>query len=104
MIHVRGCIHAVNLWMGDNVGATIGLSCAVGLPQVDFTLVYTHTRILAVGILKCHSNKGAKGILIKAYYPSFSLSHTHTYAQRGRCIHIEIRQQAAILTGGLAAC
>lgn len=43
VIHVRGCIHAVNLWMGDNVGATIGLSCAVGLPQVDFTLVYTHT-------------------------------------------------------------
>ncbi|XP_012671315.1 tetraspanin-15 isoform X1 [Clupea harengus] len=34
VIHVRGCIHAVNLWMGDNVGATIGLSCAVGLPQL----------------------------------------------------------------------
>ncbi|XP_028851877.1 tetraspanin-15 [Denticeps clupeoides] len=33
VIHVRGCIYAVNLWMGDNVGATIGLCCAVGLPQ-----------------------------------------------------------------------
>ncbi|XP_063050415.1 tetraspanin-15 [Engraulis encrasicolus] len=34
IIHVRGCIHAVNLWMGDNIGATIGLCCALGLPQV----------------------------------------------------------------------
>ncbi|KAM9463910.1 tetraspanin-15-like isoform 2-T4 [Salvelinus alpinus] len=34
VIHVRGCIHAVNLWMGDNVGATIGLCCAIGLPQL----------------------------------------------------------------------
>ncbi|XP_024273658.1 tetraspanin-15 isoform X2 [Oncorhynchus tshawytscha] len=34
VIHVRGCIHAVNLWMGDNVGATIGLCCALGLPQL----------------------------------------------------------------------
>lgn len=34
IIHVRGCIHAVNLWMGDNIGATIGICCAVGLPQV----------------------------------------------------------------------
>ncbi|XP_048098483.1 tetraspanin-15 [Alosa alosa] len=34
VIHVRGCIHAVNLWMGDNIGATIGLCCAVGLPQL----------------------------------------------------------------------
>uniref|UniRef100_A0A8C8JWF0 Tetraspanin-15 n=1 Tax=Oncorhynchus tshawytscha TaxID=74940 RepID=A0A8C8JWF0_ONCTS len=33
VIHVQGCIHAVNLWMGDNVGATIGLCCAIGLPQ-----------------------------------------------------------------------
>ncbi|MCI4392433.1 hypothetical protein PGIGA_G00145800 [Pangasianodon gigas] len=33
VIHVRGCIHAVNLWMGDNIGATIGICCAVGLPQ-----------------------------------------------------------------------
>ncbi|XP_058231527.1 tetraspanin-15 [Hemibagrus wyckioides] len=33
IIHVRGCIHAVNLWMGDNIGATIGICCAVGLPQ-----------------------------------------------------------------------
>ncbi|XP_067295017.1 tetraspanin-15 [Pseudorasbora parva] len=34
IIHVRGCIHAVNLWMGDNIGATIGICCAVGLPQL----------------------------------------------------------------------
>ncbi|KAJ8005861.1 hypothetical protein DPEC_G00122310 [Dallia pectoralis] len=34
VIHVRGCIHAVNLWMGDNVGITIGLCCAIGLPQL----------------------------------------------------------------------
>ncbi|XP_072565053.1 tetraspanin-15 isoform X3 [Paramormyrops kingsleyae] len=33
VIHVRGCIHAVNLWMGDNVGVTLGLCFAVGLPQ-----------------------------------------------------------------------
>lgn len=47
VIHVRGCIHAVNLWMGDNIGATVGICCAVGLPQVKylysvvyFTLVF----------------------------------------------------------------
>ncbi|XP_023676402.1 tetraspanin-15 isoform X1 [Paramormyrops kingsleyae] len=34
VIHVRGCIHAVNLWMGDNVGVTLGLCFAVGLPQL----------------------------------------------------------------------
>ncbi|XP_055055200.1 tetraspanin-15 [Misgurnus anguillicaudatus] len=34
IIHVRGCIHAVNLWMGDNIGPTIGICCAVGLPQL----------------------------------------------------------------------
>lgn len=34
-IHVRGCIHAVNLWMGDNIGLTVALCCAVGLPQVS---------------------------------------------------------------------
>ncbi|KAF7687662.1 tetraspanin-15 isoform X1 [Silurus meridionalis] len=33
VIHVRGCIHAVNLWMGDNIGATIGICCAMWLPQ-----------------------------------------------------------------------
>lgn len=34
LIHVRGCIHAVNLWMSDNIGATVALCCAIGLPQV----------------------------------------------------------------------
>lgn len=34
MIHVRGCIHAVNLWMSDNIGITVALCCAIGLPQV----------------------------------------------------------------------
>ncbi|XP_028314376.1 tetraspanin-15 isoform X2 [Gouania willdenowi] len=34
LIHVRGCIHAVNLWMGDNIGITVALCCAVGLPQL----------------------------------------------------------------------
>lgn len=33
-IHVRGCIHAVNLWMSDNIGITVALCCAIGLPQV----------------------------------------------------------------------
>lgn len=34
VIHVRGCIHAVNLWMSDNIGITVALCCAIGLPQV----------------------------------------------------------------------
>ncbi|XP_076007187.1 tetraspanin-15 isoform X2 [Genypterus blacodes] len=34
LIHVRGCIHAVNLWMSDNIGLTIALCCAIGLPQL----------------------------------------------------------------------
>ncbi|MBN3300200.1 TSN15 protein, partial [Amia calva] len=34
VIYVRGCIHAVNLWLSDNVGATVGLCFAVGLPQL----------------------------------------------------------------------
>ncbi|XP_061907506.1 tetraspanin-15 [Entelurus aequoreus] len=34
VIHVRGCIHAVNLWMTDNIGITIALCCAIGLPQL----------------------------------------------------------------------
>ncbi|KAM9823479.1 tetraspanin-15 isoform 2-T2 [Syngnathus typhle] len=33
-IHVRGCIHAVNLWMSDNIGITVALCCAIGLPQL----------------------------------------------------------------------
>ncbi|KAG8011607.1 Tetraspanin-15, partial [Nibea albiflora] len=33
-IHVRGCIHAVNLWMSDNIGITIALCCTIGLPQL----------------------------------------------------------------------
>lgn len=33
-IHVRGCIHAVNLWMSDNIGVTAALCCAIGLPQL----------------------------------------------------------------------
>uniref|UniRef100_A0A3Q3QVU5 Tetraspanin-15 n=1 Tax=Monopterus albus TaxID=43700 RepID=A0A3Q3QVU5_MONAL len=34
VIHVRGCIHAVNLWMSDNIGITVALCCAIGLPQL----------------------------------------------------------------------
>ncbi|XP_056457787.1 tetraspanin-15 isoform X1 [Gadus chalcogrammus] len=34
LIHVRGCIHAVNLWMSDNIGMTVALCCAIGLPQL----------------------------------------------------------------------
>lgn len=34
LIYVRGCIHAVNLWMSDNIGKTVGLCCAIGLPQL----------------------------------------------------------------------
>lgn len=40
-IHVRGCIHAVNLWMSDNIGITAALCCAIGLPQVTTT----HSRL-----------------------------------------------------------
>lgn len=34
---MRGCIHAVNLWMSDNIGITAALCCAIGLPQVTTT-------------------------------------------------------------------
>uniref|UniRef100_G3PK85 Tetraspanin-15 n=1 Tax=Gasterosteus aculeatus aculeatus TaxID=481459 RepID=G3PK85_GASAC len=34
VIYVRGCIHAVNLWMSDNIGITVALCCAIGLPQL----------------------------------------------------------------------
>ncbi|KAJ8379299.1 hypothetical protein SKAU_G00000770 [Synaphobranchus kaupii] len=34
LIHVRGCIHAVNLWMGDHIGITVAICFAVGLPQL----------------------------------------------------------------------
>uniref|UniRef100_A0A6I8RBX2 Tetraspanin-15 n=1 Tax=Xenopus tropicalis TaxID=8364 RepID=A0A6I8RBX2_XENTR len=33
IIHVRGCIHAVGLWLGDNYGVTIGLVLALLAPQ-----------------------------------------------------------------------
>ncbi|XP_068777060.1 tetraspanin-15-like isoform X3 [Struthio camelus] len=34
VIHVRGCVHAVGLWLKDNVEATAGIVCALLLPQV----------------------------------------------------------------------
>ncbi|NXW45797.1 TSN15 protein, partial [Nyctiprogne leucopyga] len=34
MIHVRGCIHAVGLWLKDNFEATLGIVCSLLLPQV----------------------------------------------------------------------
>ncbi|XP_028654503.2 tetraspanin-15 [Erpetoichthys calabaricus] len=34
IIYVRGCIHAVNLWFGDNIGISFSLCCAVVLPQL----------------------------------------------------------------------
>ncbi|NXD16320.1 TSN15 protein, partial [Nothocercus nigrocapillus] len=34
VIHVRGCIHAVGLWLRDNAAATLALVCALLLPQV----------------------------------------------------------------------
>ncbi|MGH0160270.1 UNVERIFIED_CONTAM: hypothetical protein FKN15_058958 [Acipenser sinensis] len=40
VIYVRGCIHAVYLWFGDNIGATIGLCCALFLPQL-FGIILT---------------------------------------------------------------
>ncbi|XP_041089297.1 tetraspanin-15 isoform X3 [Polyodon spathula] len=40
VIYVRGCIHAVYLWFGDNMGATIGLCCALFLPQL-FGIILT---------------------------------------------------------------
>ncbi|OCT89906.1 tetraspanin-15 [Xenopus laevis] len=33
IIHVRGCIHAVGLWLSDNYGVTIGLVIAFLAPQ-----------------------------------------------------------------------
>ncbi|XP_040270337.1 tetraspanin-15-like isoform X2 [Bufo bufo] len=33
IIHVRGCIHAVGLWLNDNFGITFGLVAAVLAPQ-----------------------------------------------------------------------
>ncbi|XP_037227501.1 tetraspanin-15-like isoform X5 [Falco rusticolus] len=35
IIHVRGCIHAVGLWLKDNFEATLGIVCSLLLPQ-DF--------------------------------------------------------------------
>ncbi|NXL95395.1 TSN15 protein, partial [Alectura lathami] len=34
VIHVRGCIHAVGLWLKDNFEATVGIVCSLLLPQV----------------------------------------------------------------------
>ncbi|XP_068518585.1 tetraspanin-15-like isoform X2 [Anas acuta] len=34
VIHVRGCIHAVGLWLKDNFEATLGIVCSMLLPQV----------------------------------------------------------------------
>ncbi|XP_054145138.1 tetraspanin-15-like [Melozone crissalis] len=33
-IHVRGCIHAVGLWLKDNFQATLAIVCSLLLPQV----------------------------------------------------------------------
>nr|DBA32044.1 TPA: hypothetical protein GDO54_007794 [Pyxicephalus adspersus] len=33
IIHVRGCIHAVGLWLSDNFGITFGLAIALLAPQ-----------------------------------------------------------------------
>ncbi|KAM7080826.1 tetraspanin-15-like isoform X2 [Ciconia boyciana] len=35
IIHVRGCIHAVGLWLKDNFEATLGIVCSLLLPQVE---------------------------------------------------------------------
>ncbi|NXE99268.1 TSN15 protein, partial [Menura novaehollandiae] len=34
IIHVRGCIHAVGLWLKDNFEATLAIVCSLLLPQV----------------------------------------------------------------------
>ncbi|OXB54081.1 hypothetical protein ASZ78_005593 [Callipepla squamata] len=34
VIHVRGCIHAVGLWLKDNFESTLSIVCALLLPQV----------------------------------------------------------------------
>ncbi|XP_015200006.2 tetraspanin-15 isoform X1 [Lepisosteus oculatus] len=34
VIYVRGCIHALHLWLEDNIGASLGIGFAVGLPQI----------------------------------------------------------------------
>ncbi|XP_014800955.1 PREDICTED: tetraspanin-15-like [Calidris pugnax] len=34
VIHVRGCIHAIGLWLKDNFGTTLSIVCSLLLPQV----------------------------------------------------------------------
>ncbi|XP_077119224.1 tetraspanin-15-like [Ranitomeya variabilis] len=47
IIHVRGCIHAVGLWLNDNFGITFGLVVAVLAPQaLGIVLSYVFWRKL----------------------------------------------------------
>ncbi|XP_038016276.1 tetraspanin-15-like isoform X2 [Motacilla alba alba] len=46
-IHVRGCIHAVGLWLKDNFQATLAIVCSLLLPQaLGLALAWLHWRQL----------------------------------------------------------
>uniref|UniRef100_A0A8B9MUL0 Tetraspanin n=1 Tax=Accipiter nisus TaxID=211598 RepID=A0A8B9MUL0_9AVES len=49
VIHVRGCIHAVGLWLKDNFEATLGIVCSLLLPQVHvcFLSLHLHLRFVS---------------------------------------------------------
>ncbi|XP_042688798.1 tetraspanin-15-like isoform X1 [Centrocercus urophasianus] len=47
VIHVRGCIHAVGLWLKDNFESTLSIVCSLLLPQVGRTQVGQVSTLLA---------------------------------------------------------
>uniref|UniRef100_A0A803VJD4 Tetraspanin-15 n=1 Tax=Ficedula albicollis TaxID=59894 RepID=A0A803VJD4_FICAL len=48
-IHVRGCIHAVGLWLKDNFQATLAIVCSLLLPQI------LHSKIFLLCMHICES-------------------------------------------------
>ncbi|OPJ86909.1 hypothetical protein AV530_001543 [Patagioenas fasciata monilis] len=46
VIHVRGCIHAVGLWLKDNFEATLGIVCSLLLPQMGFHPIFRRDFVL----------------------------------------------------------
>uniref|UniRef100_A0A8C0FFC9 Tetraspanin-15 n=1 Tax=Bubo bubo TaxID=30461 RepID=A0A8C0FFC9_BUBBB len=70
IIHVRGCIHAVGLWLKDNFEATLGIVCSLLLPQVcgwrALSFFYSHKQKLSfylIGYMGFYLN-GSEIILI----------------------------------------
>uniref|UniRef100_A0A8C3KQW0 Tetraspanin-15 n=1 Tax=Calidris pygmaea TaxID=425635 RepID=A0A8C3KQW0_9CHAR len=47
VIHVRGCIHAIGLWLKDNFGATLSIVCSLLLPQVRGGPCWVSSRLLS---------------------------------------------------------